>query len=167
MVYLPDARAYARPEVGGLLVGVQEPRSRTYDARTLPPDIADFPLSDAGDDWSVLADNAPALREYIPALDELPLAHHIAGLSTYTPDGRFLIGRAGPHEGFYVAGGCCGTGVSASGGIGAAVASLVLGETPDIDLADYRPDRFGAVDPYGEAFRERCAEARAGKLRHG
>jgi 4-methylaminobutanoate oxidase (formaldehyde-forming) len=166
MVYLPDARAYTRPEVGGLLVGVQEPRSRTYDARTLPPDIADFPLSDAEDEWSVLADNAPALRAYIPALDQLPFAHHITGLSTYTPDGRFLIGRAGPLEGFYVAGGCCGTGVSASGGIGAAVASLVLGEAPDIDVADYRPDRFGAVDPYGEAFRERCAAARAGKLRY-
>jgi len=167
IVYLPDARAYARPEVGGLLLGVQEPQSRTYDARGLPADIADFPLTDPDDDFTVLADNAPALRPYIPDLDRLPLAHHITGLSTYTPDGRFLIGRAGPHEGFFVAGGCCGTGVSASGGIGEALASVVLGETPPVDLADFRPDRFGGIDPYGEAFRERCAAARAGKLRRG
>jgi sarcosine oxidase, subunit beta len=167
IVYLPDARAYARPEVGGLLLGVQEPQSRTYDARGLPADIADFPLSDPDDDWTVLADSAPALRPYIPQLDDLPLAHHITGLSTYTPDGRFLIGRAGPLEGFYVAGGCCGTGVSASGGIGASLASVVLGEAPAIDLADFRPDRFGPIEPYGEAFRELCAAARAGKLRRG
>ena len=165
VVYLPDARAYARPEVGGLLLGVQEPQSRTYDARTLPGDIGDFPLSEAGDDWDVLMENAPVLREYIPRLDSLPLAHHITGLSTYTPDGKFILGRAGDVEGFYVAGGCCGTGVSASGGIGASIASLVLGEEPAVDLAAYRPDRFGAIDPYSAEFRERCAAARAGKSR--
>jgi len=165
IVYLPDARAYARPEVGGLLLGVQEPQSRTYDARGLPADIADFPLSDHQDDWSVLIDSAPGLRPYIARLDALPFAHHITGLSTYTPDGRFLIGKAGPDDGFYVAGGCCGTGVSASGGIGASLASMVLGEESDIDLADYRPDRFGAVDPFSTDFRARCAAARAGKLR--
>ena len=167
IVYLPDARAYARPEVGGLLIGVQEPRSRTYDARTLPADIGDFALSGPDEDWSVLVEAAPELRPYIPMLDELALAHHITGLSTYTPDGRFLIGKAGPHEGFFVAGGCCGTGVSASGGIGASLASVVLGQTPDIDLADFRPDRFGSIDPYHVGFRDRCAAARAGKLRRG
>lgn len=162
-VYMPDARAYARPEVGGLLFGVQEPQSRTYDARTLTDDIADFPLSDADEGWSLLIDHAPALRAYIPKLDELQLTHHITGLSTYTPDGRFILGRAGSTEGFFVAGGCCGTGVSASGGIGESLASLILGKEPRIDLASYRPDRFGAIDPYTDAFRARCAAARAGK----
>lgn len=167
LVYLPDARAYVRPEVGGMLLGVQEPLSRTYDARELPDDIADLSLSSTDDDWSVLVDNATALRIYIPGLDALPLAHHITGLSTYTPDGRFLLGRAGDIEGFWVASGCCGTGVSASGGIGASMASVVLHETPAIDLADFRPDRFGVINPHDEAFRERCAAARAGKLRSG
>ena len=165
IVYLPDARAYARPEVGGLLLGVQEPQSRTYDARTLPDDIADFPLSSEGDDWSVLLEHAETLKTYIPRLEEMPLAHHITGLSTYTPDGKFILGRAGAMEGFFVAGGCCGTGVSASGGIGESIAELVLGRPPRVDLAPFRPDRFGAIDPYGEEFRERCAAARAGKLR--
>lgn len=165
IVYLPDARAYARPEVGGLLLGVQEPESRTYDGRELPADIADLPLSDQGDDWSVLVDHSETLRAYIPRLDEMPLAHHITGLSTYTPDGKFILGRAGAIDGFLVAGGCCGTGVSASGGIGEAVASLVLGREPRVDLSAFDPHRFGAIDPFDPAFRERCAAARAGKSR--
>ena len=165
IVYLPDARAYARPEVGGLLLGVQEPESRTYDARNLPADIAEFPLSNESDEWSVLLDHADTLRTYIPRLDEMPLAHHITGLSTYTPDGKFILGRAGEIDGFFVAGGCCGTGVSASGGIGEAIASLVLGKTPRVDLTAYDPHRFGAVDPFTAEFRERCAAARAGKSR--
>jgi 4-methylaminobutanoate oxidase (formaldehyde-forming) len=167
LVYLPDARAYARAEVGGLLLGVQESESRTYDARTLPGDIGDLALSDASGEWSVLESHAETLRRYIPELDALPLAHHITGLSTYTPDGRFLIGRAGPLEGFYVAGGCCGNGIAASGGIGACIASLVLKHPAPVDLTDFDPARFGAIDPYGEDFRARCAAARAGKLRLG
>ncbi len=167
LVYLPDARAYARSEVGGLLLGVQESESRTYDARTLPPDIGDLALSDAADEWSVLTAHAETLRRYIPELDVLPLAHHITGLSTYTPDGRFLIGRAGPLSGFYVAGGCCGNGIAASGGIGACIADLVLGQRVPIDLSDFAPGRFGAIEPYSDGFRARCAAARAGKLRLG
>ena len=165
VVYLPDARAYARPEVGGLLLGVQEPQSRTYDARELPRDIADFKLSDEGDDWTVLVDHAAALKAFIPRLDEMPLAHHITGLSTYTPDGKFILGKAGEVEGFYVAGGCCGTGVSASGGIGEAIADAILGRPPRVDLTPFRPERFGGFDPYAAEFRERCAAARAGKSR--
>jgi sarcosine oxidase, subunit beta len=165
VVYLPDARAYLRPELGGLLIGVQEPQSRTYDARTLPDDIAGFGFSEPDEAWSVLADHAPALRTWIPRLDSLALAHHVEGLSTYTPDGRFLLGAAGGIAGLFVASGCCGTGVSASGGIGDALASVILGRSPSVDLSSFRPDRFGAVDPYDPAFRERCAAARAGKSR--
>ncbi len=167
ITYLPDARAYARPEVGGLLLGIQEPQSRTFDGRRLPDDIGELPLSSEADEWSVLEANADTLRPYIPGLDALPLAHHITGLSTYTPDGRFLLGRAGDTLGLYVAAGCCGTGVSASGGIGAALASLVLGEAPPIDLRDFAPGRFGPVDPFSHEFRALCASARAGKLRRG
>jgi 4-methylaminobutanoate oxidase (formaldehyde-forming) len=164
-VLLPDARAYVRPEVGGLLIGVQEPESRTYDARRLPADIAEFPLSEMDEDWNLILDHAPVLRSFMPRLDDLGIAHHIAGLSTYTPDGRFLIGPVGPVAGFIVASGCCGTGVSASGGIGEAVADLVLGMPAKIDPAPFRPDRFGSVDPYDPAFQRRCAMARGDKSR--
>jgi 4-methylaminobutanoate oxidase (formaldehyde-forming) len=57
--------------------------------------------------------------------------------------------------------------VSCSGGIGAALAALVLGEAPAVDLTDFDAERFGPIDPHSPAFRERCAAARAGKLRLG
>ncbi len=40
-------------------------------------------------------------------------AHHIAGLSMYTPDGKFLIGAFDGLPGFLIATGCCGSGVGA------------------------------------------------------
>lgn len=163
VVYIPDARAYTRPEGGGLLLGIQEPNSRSYDARMLPDDIADLSLSEAGEEWTVLEEHASTLRPYIPALDELRLAHHICGLSTYTPDGCFILGRAGAVEGFFVAGGCNGTGLSCSGGIGEAMAGLVLGAAPPVSLERFDPARFGSIDPFDPAFREKCAAARTKK----
>ena len=163
VVVIPDARAYTRPELGAMLVAVREWQSRGYDARLLPPDIEGFALTDE-EDWDHLLAQADSLRRYYPALDEVPLVRHIAGLSTYTPDGKFLLGPAPGIEGLTVASGCCGSGVTASGGIGEAVANSILGREPAIDLKPFRVDRFGAFDPYEPGFLERCTAARSTKM---
>ena len=88
----------------------------------------------------------------------------MAGLSAYTPDGMFVLGPVPATERFFAAAGCCGSGIAASGGIGLAVAELALGQSPSFDLAPFRPDRFGAVDPFSPELHARCAAARSGKL---
>lgn len=164
-VHLPDMRTYLRSELGGILVGMQEPRSRTYHPMQLTADMADMPLIDAEPDLDLLVEQAGALRHIIPCVDEWRFAHHIAGLSNYTPDGKFVIGAVPDIEGLLLAGGCCGSGVAASGGFGQVILDLVRGVEPAIDITHYRPDRFGKVDPTSGAFRERCAAARSGKSR--
>lgn len=164
-VQLPDLRAYVRSEVGGMLVGLQEPRSRTYHALELPPDMDAVPLHDTGRDTDLLLEHAGRLQAVIPGIWEWRFAHHVAGLTMYTPDGRFVLGRVPGIEGFLVAGGCCGSGLAASGGMGEAIAGLVLGRPSRIDLSPFRPDRFGRITPWTEDFRERCGAARAGKSR--
>jgi sarcosine oxidase subunit beta len=164
-VQLPDVRAYLRSEVGGLLVGLQEPRSRTYHPLQLTADMADMPLIEEEHDLDLLVEQAGRLRAFIPVVDRWGFAHHIAGLSMYTPDGKFLLGPTPPLAGFLVAGGCCGSGVAGSGGFGQSIAELITGTPLSIDIERYRPDRFGDVDPASSAFRDRCAAARSGKSR--
>jgi len=164
-VHLPDMRAYLRSEVGGLLIGLQEPKSLTNDPLALTADMAEMPLIDEERDTELLVTQASALRNVIPRIDEWGFAHHIAGLSNYTPDGKFVIGRIPDVQQFLLAGGCCGSGIAASGGFGLTIADLITGAEPSIDITLYRPDRFGRVDPSSEAFRERCAAARSGKSR--
>jgi 4-methylaminobutanoate oxidase (formaldehyde-forming) len=164
-VQLPDMRAYLRSEVGGMLVGLQEPRSTTFDPMSLDTDMAAMRLTDDARDIELLLEQAGQLRTVVPDVDHWGFAHHVAGLSMYTPDGKFVIGAVAGLEGFFVAGGCCGSGVAASGGFGQVIADLVQGREPDIDIAIYRPDRFGVVDPASQAFRDRCAAARSGKSR--
>jgi sarcosine oxidase subunit beta len=164
-VHLPDMRTYLRSELNGLLIGMQEPQSRTYHPMRLMADMADMPLIEEEHDLDLLIEQAGALRSIIPSIDEWGFAHHIAGLSNYTPDGKFVIGPVPGVQNFILAGGCCGSGVAASGGFGQAVSDVISGAKPAIDIARYRPDRFGAVDPTSDSFRARCAAARSGKSR--
>lgn len=164
-VQLPDFRAYFRAEVGGLVVGIQEPQTRTYDPFTLPPDMDDILLHDEEYDLDLLVEQASELKAVIPDIENWQFAHHITGLTSYTPDGKFVIGEIEGLAGFLVAGGCCGSGVAAAGGFGQTIADMVLGKAPQIDLDIYSPNRFGPVDPASQEFRDICAAARAGKSR--
>ena len=60
------------------------------------------------------------------------IAHYVAGPSAYTPDGQFVLGSVPDVEGFYVASGCCGSGIGASGGVGRAIADLAIEGKQDL-----------------------------------
>ncbi|MBK8212018.1 MAG: FAD-binding oxidoreductase [Rhodospirillales bacterium] len=162
-VLLPEARAYTRPELGALLFGVREPASISVDPAALPADTSGYAFADDPDGWASLEEGAPSLRRFLPALDRVAIRRYVAGFSTYTPDSLFVIGEMPGTRGLFVASGCCGAGIAASGGFGEAVASLVAGETPPFDLAPFHPGRFGPVDPSAPAFRASCAAARSRK----
>ncbi len=162
---LPDVAAYARPEVGGLILGVQEPRSATFDARDLPDDPAAFSPTQGEEHWDVLTNAYEAVAQFFPAIESARFSSYICGLSSYTPDGEIILGPIPGVSGFYAAAGACGSGITLSAGMGDVIADLVLGREPAFDIAPFRPNRFGQVDPFGEQFRERCAAARASKSR--
>ncbi len=160
---LPDAGAYARPELGALLFGLRGGASFALDPAHLPEDSNGLLLDDSDDGWTTLEAGWPGLARFCPALEQVGLAHYVAGLSTYTLDGRFVLGPVAAVRGLLMATGCCGAGIAASGGIGAAIAALAAGEDSPIDLSGFAPDRHGPVDPFAPALRAACAAARSGK----
>ncbi|MFZ1828468.1 MAG: FAD-dependent oxidoreductase [Candidatus Competibacteraceae bacterium] len=163
MVILPDASAYSRPELGGLLFGLRERQSVSVDPRELPDDLEGFALGEAGG-WSSLVEGASALRRFLPALDRLEIAHHITGLSTYAPDGLLVLGPAPGIEGFLTAAGCSGAGIATAGGVGRGIAALAAGHPSPFDLTPFWIDRFGSIDPFSQEFRQRCEQARSSKV---
>ncbi len=163
IVLLPDARAYARIEIGRLLFGLRETTGVHFDPWGLPEDIASLRLSADPNGWDALTRGINGLARFFPAIQRVGIATYVAGLSTYTPDGNFLLGGLPGVEGLLFATGCSGAGIAASGGIGRALAQLAAGEAPSFDLTPHRIDRFGWVDPTDPVFRQRCAAARAMK----
>jgi 4-methylaminobutanoate oxidase (formaldehyde-forming) len=161
---LPDARAYVRPEVGGAIIGLRERQSLSLDPRTLLDDVDGLVRNSDEEADAMLLAGAGPLRTFFPDLDELHFVRFMTGLSAYTPDGEFVLGPVPGAARFFAAAGCCGSGIACSGGIGLAVAEAALGHAPSFDLTPFRPDRFGAIDPFAPEFRERCAASRSGKL---
>jgi len=121
-------------------------------------------FGDEAEGWDIYIQGSEGLRRFYPALDQARFTEFITGLSTYTPDGQFVIGPVPHLDGYLVASGCCGAGMAASGGIGLAIAELVAGRQRTLDLEPFRADRFGAVDLSSQEFRAGCAATRSAKV---
>jgi D-amino-acid dehydrogenase len=80
-----------------------------------------------------------------PGLRDATLLETRVGFRPATPDGLPVLGRLPGHPEIVLATGFGPTGLTLAPLAGALVAEVVLGEEPRIDLAPYRPDRFGPV----------------------
>ncbi|MGI8416923.1 MAG: NAD(P)/FAD-dependent oxidoreductase [Nakamurella sp.] len=115
-------------EDGGMLAGWADP---------------DQPI---GFDRSATSDWHPqlraALRQFAPALANLPFVRGWAGLYEMTPDCNALIGEADPGFRFLYAAGFSGHGFLQGPAVGEAVADLYLGRTPAVDVSSFDARRF-------------------------
>jgi D-arginine dehydrogenase len=84
---------------------------------------------------------AAALEQVAPALARLPLGRTWAGLRTFTPDRRFVVGRDPLAPALVWASGLGGHGLTSGLAVGELVARAVLDE-PDPLLAPLSPARF-------------------------
>jgi 4-methylaminobutanoate oxidase (formaldehyde-forming) len=162
VAFLPDARAYTRPELGALLFGLRDRTSVCADPTALPRDVSGFAFDEDPDGGRALEEGFSDLVRFIPALGRAGIAHYVCGLSDYTPDGLPVVGPLEGAEGLIAVAGC-GAGIAISGGVGLAAAELAAGGEPSLDISAFDPGRFGAVDPFDPAFRRRCAAARSRK----
>ena len=159
---LPDARAFTRPDVGGLIIGIREPKCISYDPQKMEKSIeyVDF-TPDNG--WATLSECADGFESFFPAFRDLGIAHYVAGPSCYVPDAMFVAGAVPEVPGFFAATGCCGAGVAAGGGIGRLVSEQILGLETFVDDSLFNPLRFGPINPFDAAFQQNCADARSNK----
>jgi len=159
---IPDARAFTRSDVGALIIGLRESQCQAFDPSTMTDKLEDFDFNKAAK-WTVLDECAPLLKRYLKDIDDLPIAHYMAGPSCYVPDAMFIIGAIKRYKGLFTVTGCCGGGVAAGGGMGRLAAELITGVTPFVNAALFAPERFGEIDPFCVEFQKRCADARSNK----
>lgn len=159
---IPDARAFTRSDVGALIIGLRESRCQSFDPATLTGQLEDFDFRKEAE-WTVLDECASLLKPYLHDIEDLPIAHYMAGPSCYVPDAMFIIGAVHAYKGLFTVTGCCGGGVAAGGGMGRLASELIVGEQPFVNPALFAPERFGEVNPFSPEFQQRCADARSNK----
>src|SRR3546814_20260159 len=81
-----------RPEVGGMVIGVREKSSATFDARVLPGDINTFSPTQGEEHWDIIGAAMEAISVFFPSIPQAKFYDCVSGLSTYTPHGQIRLG---------------------------------------------------------------------------
>ena len=101
--------------------------------------VEDAGFDEAATDEATRMLMAQAIRA-VPAVEELELVEAVASLRPGTPDDGPLIGE---WEGLLVAGGHFRNGILLAPITADAVAALLVGEEPPVEVAPFSPQRFG------------------------
>lgn len=167
MAIIPSAKAYFRTEQSALLFGVRDSQCCVADPRALPHDIHSFHFAEDANGWLALEEHWHSLLTLCPLLEQAQLAHYLSGVSSYTPDGKPLLGRLEQYSNVFVATGCSGAGIAFSAGIGRLLSEQILEQPTFVNPEEFSPSRFAAMqpkaDPMSPEFRLHCARARSGK----
>jgi glycine/D-amino acid oxidase-like deaminating enzyme/glycine cleavage system aminomethyltransferase T len=141
-----DNLVYGKAESGGVMFGGYEPNPVSrweegvpwdHGSRALPPDHERFEQLMAG-----------AARRF-PWLDDAGVTALVCHPDAMTPDGNPLLGPMPGVRGFWLAAGLSLNGFGGAGGLGKALAELLISGEAEVDVQPYRPWRFGG--PYRES----------------
>jgi sarcosine dehydrogenase len=152
----PDARFYAKPETGGLVVGGWEDGSRVP-WRPIPPDLGAELFPPDHERFAPLAEGC-ALR--IPAFADVGIRSWVNGPIPFSPDAEPLMGLTEDLDNLFH---CCGfsAGIAAAGGAGHAMAGWIIDGDPGLDLWAFDVRRFGRPHSVPAYLAERCVDAYA------
>lgn len=160
---LPDANAYTRPEAGALLVGIRDQQSPWTHPISLPKNLYDQKYISIEEQWEILMNQTTGLQNLMLNFENLRIAHTISAPCAYTYDGNLILGKIDGIEGLFVATGCNGGGIATSGGIGRAMAEIILEEIPFINIEQFNPNRSSGMNIWSEDFMQMCSDIRAKK----
>ena len=140
-VRVTDVSCYLRPDQGGYLYGFFEPTPVSIDLEAMP---ADFRTGDIEPPVEVMAEAQRRLAPTFPILKDLEIAEYRRGITTFAPDGAYLIGPVPGIDRLYLATGCAALGIAGSPAVGRWLANWIIDGDPGEDLTMFSHQRFGA-----------------------
>lgn len=151
VVRVTDVSCYLRPENGGYLYGFFEPDPVSIDLEAMPKN---FRTGDIEPPIEVMAEAKRRLTPIFPILNDLEIAEYHRGMTTFAPDGAYLIGPVPGIHRLYLATGCAALGIAGSAAIGKWLAKWVINGNVDEDLSMFSQERFGTQADNQEWLRQ-------------
>jgi sarcosine dehydrogenase len=140
VIRVTDLSCYLRPENGGYLHGILEPDPMVCDLEDWP---SYFRTRDVRSSPRTMAQAHERLATIFPILENLAVVECKRGLTTFAPDGAYLVGPVPKVENLFLATGCASLGIAGSAAVGRWLANWVTQGEPGEDLSAVDPERFG------------------------
>lgn len=128
----PGSYGYFREEVGGLMIGLFEPKCAPWHVQGIPDD---FSFGEIQPDWDRMGPYVEKAMSRVPRSLETGVKKFFCGPESFTPDLAPIVGEAPELKNFFVAAGLNSIGIITGGGIGRLVAHWILNGRPDQDIS--------------------------------
>lgn len=152
VVRVPDLSCYLRPEQGGYLYGFFEPQPVSFD---LDAQLG-FRTADLDPPVGVMDEARRRMSGVFPMLEHLEVVERSQGLTSFAPDGSYVLGPVPGVDGLFFATGCAALGIAGSAAVGRWLARWVLEGHPGEDLTAFAGDRFTDAVADRDRFRADC-----------
>ncbi len=142
VVRVTDESCYLRPEAGGYLYGFFEPEPTLVDIDEPP---SRFTTNDLEPPVETMAEALRRLSPVFPVLQQLDITERRQGVTTFAPDGNYMLGPVPGVAGLFCASGCAALGIAGSAAVGRWISSWILEGDPGNEAVDgeFDIDRFG------------------------
>jgi glycine cleavage system aminomethyltransferase T/glycine/D-amino acid oxidase-like deaminating enzyme len=152
----PGSYGYFREEVGGLMVGLFEPRCAPWNVRGIPDD---FSFGEIQPDWDRMAGYIETAMSRVPMAMNVGVKKLFCGPESFTPDLQPCVGEAPELKNYFVAAGLNSIGILTGGGLGRVLAHWITTGKPDVDVTGFHLDRLHTYQANPEYRRTRTVES--------
>jgi glycine cleavage system T protein len=152
----PAGYSYFKEETGKLMVGFFEPRGKVWQLDKIP---RDFSFGTLPEDWEHVGPIFERAIHRMPALGDCGLQLFFNGPEAFTPDGVYHLGESPEVDRCFIAAGFNSVGIQSAGGVGWALADLIVDGVPPTDLTAVDPRRSFPFQSDPTYLRDRISES--------
>jgi len=152
----PGSYGYFREEVGGLMIGLFEPKCAPWKVEGVPPD---FSFGEIQPDWERMGPYVEKAMARVPISETTGVKKFFCGPESFTPDLAPIVGEAPELKNFFVCAGLNSIGIITGGGLGRVMAHWLIHGRPDVDIGYMDIKRLHTYQANPEYRRLRTVES--------
>lgn len=152
----PSCYGYYREEMGGLMIGLFEPKCAPWNVKSIPND---FSFGEIQPDWDRMTPYLEKAMSRVPITGQIGIRKFFCGPESFTPDLRPIVGEAPELRNYFVAAGLNSIGILTGGGLGRVLAHWIMTGRPDVDVTGFNIDRLHTYQRNPDYRRARIVES--------
>ncbi len=152
----PSHYGYYREEVGGLMIGLFEPKCAPWKINGVPET---FSFGEIEPDWDRMGPFLEKAMSRVPISSELGIKKFFCGPESFTADLSAIIGEAPELKNYFVTAGLNSVGIIMGPGLGKMMAHWIMNGKPDVDITGFNIDRLHTFQNNPEYRKHRTVES--------